>query len=1084
MLPESSSPKTERTCPRCGLVFFSDKVDAMCPACLISNTLDGEDVDTGPAFWEETPVKKPAPARTFSHFELLDELGRGGMGVVYRARDLNTERIVALKVLQAHHLDVPDLVLRFRSEVRAVSSLDHAYVLPIHEVGEYEGIPFFSMKLTTGGSLAQSIGNYRNKPREAAQLLAKVARGVQHAHERGILHRDLKPGNILLDAAGEPYVCDFGLAKWIEDDQKLTVTAAVLGTPHYIAPEQALGSKALTTAVDIYSLGAILYELLTGRPPFIGATVLETLVASQEKIPDRPSSIAKNVPADLETICLKALEHAPGSRYPTAGAFADDLENWLAGRPITARPVNAAEQLWRWAKRNPLPALLVVALFGTLVTIAIGSTLAAVRIDRARERAVAAEAAAKQSEGEAKFQLFQSLHAQARASVQSPVAGHRFDTLDAIRRAALLNPIAELRTEAIAALTLYDLRIKQRWTVRNNPLVQPIHFNAKLDRFFLAMPNGDLDVVEVDHTASSQTLKGNGKPIFAIAGGTSRFIAARSEGDEILVWDVNTPIPVFNAYKNPSTSKGLRWVYDFTFSKDETLFAIPGSGTSVLILDTKQWKVIATVPTEISSKILAFDPHFSDRLAIADMRNPVLEIWTIGDIPVKERTITLPAVPQHVDWRPDGEQLAIGGRDYNIYLLSPLGTGPVKTLIGHNQDVTQVCYSHSGQILASTARDKTIRLWDLYSGTPQVVMLGLGSESALRFSPDDSTIAATDYSTDAILLEVAGTKRACTTWSAKAEGEFATLVSSISFTPDSHFVAVGGFTAVSVWDASHGRAVERIEVSPGQEKSVRFIDNETLLIAASDARPRIYSLDTKEMKFRERGKLDFPTLDKCLLGAPNYDRSPYLCFTSGKQGIATVYNLSTQSSSLTLSKQSEVWDLVKDPRSQWVATAYSGRGGNTVSVWDATTGSLQTQLAAGAAGTLCLSPNGAQLVTTGSDGGIVWDTRRWAAIKNLRTKDVGADIQAAAYSFDGRLLAVSTWSTIALFETDHFEQVALLTNKTATITKARLGFSPDGNLLITQGADNTVCCWDLHYIWEQLTFIGLPLARAAAPLQP
>lgn len=1083
MLPDPRSLKTERTCSRCGLVFFSDKIDAMCPACLISNTLDSEDIDEGPAFWEETTVKKNTPARTFSHFELLDELGRGGMGVVYRARDLNTERIVALKVLQAHHLDVPDLVLRFRSEVRAVSSLDHSYVLPIHEVGEYEGIPFFSMKLTTGGSLAQSIGNYRNKPREASQLLAKVARGVQHAHERGILHRDLKPGNILLDAAGEPYVCDFGLAKWIEDDQKLTVTAAVLGTPHYIAPEQALGSKALTTAVDIYSLGAILYELLTGRPPFIGATVLETLVASQEKTPDRPSSIAKNVPADLETICLKALEHSPGSRYATAGAFADDLENWIAGRPITARPVNAAEQLWRWAKRNPLPALLVIALFGTLVTIAIGSTVAAVRIDRARERAVAAEAAAKQSEGEAKFQLFQSLHDQARASVQSGVAGQRFNTLVAIHRAAELNPVPDLRTEAVAALSLYDLRIKRRWTVRNNPLVQPIHYDANLKNLFLATPDGDLEATAIAETPTPRIFKGNGKPIFALAGGENRFIAARSEGAEILVWDLRSQQLVYNARENPSTSKGNRWVYDFTFSKDESLFAIPGPGSSVLILDTSVWKEAAILETEIQSKILSFDPHTPDRIAIADMKNPVVEIWKISKKPIRERIIPLPAVPQHIDWRPDGDQLAIGCRDYNIYLLSPTGSGRAKTLVGHNQDVTQVCYSNSGQMLASTARDRTIRIWDVNTATLQVTMAGVGAEAALRFSPDGSALAATDYSNDAVLLEVAGAQRACSIWSTRTEGEFVSLVSSISFSPDGTLAALGSFGTVSVWNVAAERCIERLEMAAGEEKSVRFIDNSTLLVASAASRPRFFKLNVATSKFQEDGSLNTETLAKGLLGSPNYDKKSDLCFTASEDGEATIYNLLSHSRSLTLSKQTGIWDMVKDPANQWVATAYSGRGGNTVSVWEVPTGSLKRKLPAGAAGTLCLSPDASHLITTGGNGGIVWDTRSWSQVKNLRTKNVGPDIQAATYSYDGRFLAVSTSNAVALFETSRFEEIALLTNKTLSLTKARLAFSPDGNLLITQGADNAVCCWNLRYIWDQLNFIGLPLTSSAAPLQ-
>jgi len=356
-------------CPQCGSESRIKR--GLCLSCLLSQGLPEET----PAGISQNGEGKNAQTLEdvlgqidlqdadwrLGNYQILEEVGRGGMGVIYRARQRHSRRIVALKRILAYHADSPETLERFRREAEAAAHLDHSNILPIYEVGQGEDeLPFFSMKFAAGGSLVEAAEPLREEPRRAAALMAKVSRAVQYAHGRGILHRDLKPANILLDGHGEPMVSDFGLATWLDSVSDLTHSLTIFGTPGYIAPEQANPALAktakLTPAADVYSLGAILFDLLTGRPPFLGEHALAVIQQASQNPAPKLRSLVPALDKDLETICAKCLQRDPAARYCSAGALAEDLERWLDGRSIVARPVSPPAQLWRWSRRNPIVA--------------------------------------------------------------------------------------------------------------------------------------------------------------------------------------------------------------------------------------------------------------------------------------------------------------------------------------------------------------------------------------------------------------------------------------------------------------------------------------------------------------------------------------------------------------------------------------------------------------------------------------------------------------------------------------------------------------------------------------------------------
>lgn len=321
-----------------------------------------------PTFNTTVTPASPKALKEFGDYELVEEIARGGMGVVYRGRQKSLNRDVAIKMILAGQFASQDEVDRFYTEAKSAANLDHPNVVPVYEFGEIEGHHFFSMKLIEGSDLSKKMKDLRNDLTNGVRILQKVCAAVHHAHQRGVLHRDLKPGNILLDADNQPYITDLGLARTVGGDSNLTRTGAVIGTPSYMPPEQASGTADITTAADIYSLGAILYELLTGRPPFLASSPVETLMKVINEMPERPSTLGI-ADRDLETICMKCLAKEPSDRYESAAMLAADLESWIRGEPISVRAPSLANATRFWLKQNfgsAIWALVIGPVIGTI----------------------------------------------------------------------------------------------------------------------------------------------------------------------------------------------------------------------------------------------------------------------------------------------------------------------------------------------------------------------------------------------------------------------------------------------------------------------------------------------------------------------------------------------------------------------------------------------------------------------------------------------------------------------------------------------------------------------------------------------
>jgi len=641
-------------------------VGRVCARCLLEAGLSDSALDASAWDEDEADLNRLPIAQVgrFGHYELLEEIGHGGMGVVFRARDVALNRIVALKLILAGQFASEREVKRFRAEAEAAARLDHPNIVPIYEVGEQHGRPFFSMKLMEGGTLIERLaqGTAPMDPRQAASLLVKVARAVHHAHQRAILHRDLKPGNILLDAQAEPHVSDFGLAKCLDHADGLTVSGATLGSPSYMSPEQATGQPdRLTTASDTYSLGALLYQLLTNRPPFAAATPLAVLEKVLHEEPLPPQAIRPGTDLDLATICLKCLEKDPQRRYASADALAVELERWLRGEPIQARPCPVWTRFWKWTRRQPRVALLALVSTLAILALVLGQAMMSLRLTRANTEVRATNTRLSASLYELRWR---------RADEASRV-GERDEAIAWFCYFLRQNP-----QDSVAAARLLSLLASCNFPV---PLVSPLMHDAPVvevdfsrtgDRLATAT-SGKTARVWSTQSGQLESELAHPAPLAhcALGGENDLRLLTISTEPKARLWDLSRRQLIKEIPLGPVDERAVgRLVLR---SRDRRLMALNVQSNVIAVFDAQSGTWIApslSLPTEICQFALTED----GRLLATGTRSGV-QLWTVSSQQALFAPVPLTAQPEGLLFSDDGRRLACSGQD-KIWVMNT-GTG-------------------------------------------------------------------------------------------------------------------------------------------------------------------------------------------------------------------------------------------------------------------------------------------------------------------------------------------------------------------------------------------------------------------------
>ncbi|QDV34227.1 protein kinase domain-containing protein [Tautonia plasticadhaerens] len=1004
------------------------------------------------------PGTSPRALPVLPGYEILGELGRGGMGVVFKATHLRLHRLCALKMVRSGPLASSEALVRFLAEAESVARLRHPHIVTIHHIGEHDGLPFIELEYLTGGSLDERLDGTPLAPRHAAGLVATLADAVQAAHEAGVVHRDLKPANVLLDDHESPKVADFGVAKAIGSDSGLTATDSILGSPSYMAPEQAGGhSREVGPAADIYALGAILYELLTGRPPFRGATLLETLEQVKNAEPVPPSRLVPGLPRDLETIALTCLRKEPERRYHSAASLEADLRRFLAGEPIVARPVSSWERLVKWGRRRPAIAALLALLTMAIVAGFVGVSSQWLRAEWQKE----------------------SLRRQnyiARVNLAlSECLGN-----DVARALQLLDgcPVDLRGWEWAYVWRQCHLDLK---TFREpGPAVNAVAFSPDgrqvacgSGHFYDKEPGVAGALVIRDATTGRVVFERDG-----LTGGVrsvafspdGRWIAA-SFGPHLAVWELATGRERFP----PRTEPGERSALGLAFSPDGKRivlgFGILGNFETpgyARLLDASNGEAVGGVlpGRECGVWSVAFSP---DGRQVALTSKGLVEVWDVEEVETPRRIHSLPVhggkLVYAVAFSPDGRRLASGGLDKTVQLWDRSTGAPVRSFHGHEGFVRALAFSPDGRRLASGAEDKVVKLWEVDSGRGLATFRGHAHfVLGVAFSPDGSRVASggldrlvklwfatpsLDLTFDrhdgwvSIAISPEGQLAASTasflpykeSWTVlwdRATGEpirsfpAPTEAWPLAFSPDGRRLATGERSGmVTIWEIATGRRLLEFEAHDGGTPALAFSPDGRRLASAG------YADRTVKIWDAQTGRLLFSPL------AFEGQRADFTFFP----GLA----------------------FSPDAEGRYLAATDSD---STVKVWDTRTGRLAYAplehrfpvhgVAFHSEGRLLVSTGGR--VLEGRAEVTVWDPESGRKIADLLGHtDV---VRAVAISPDGRRLATgSDDRTIKLWDTETFEEVFTLRGHTSGVIS--LSFSPDGRRLVSGSIDQTARIWDL-----------------------
>ena len=965
----------------------------------------------------------------FGDYHLLNEIDRGGMGVVYRARQIQANRIVALKMILAGKFATKKELKRFYSEAEAAAKLDHPNIVPIYDIGEHDGHPFFTMAYVDGENLASRLMHGPLGEREAAALIKEVSQAIHYAHQQGIVHRDLKPANILLTKTGQTRITDFGLAKRIGDQSELTVTGDVVGTPSYMSPEQINGSTGeVGIRSDVYSLGAILYCLLTGRPPFQAATILETFTQLTQSEPVPPRQFVSTISQDLETICLKCLQKAPGKRYPSTAELVADLDHFLEGKPVQARPVSQWEHAWRWCQRKPLIASLSAAVGLLVFLVAIVSTVAALHL-----RTMA------WNENQARLQ---AMH-------QTSMAKNHLKAVQKAQKTAQENLLTAQQAKQAAQANAYAAHMNIAQMSWNDSHIENVlnllkdHREQELRGFewhyLQRLCHQDLTTSKSNSLVNSAAYLPN----------SNQLLLVNSRG-ELVYWDLLQQRQVFSQRLHTGKANQL------SLSPDGKTLATAGDDKAIILWDVERKTLLQTL-TGHTSKVLSVSFNFDGSQLASGSSDKTAKIWNLASGQCEQTLAGHRYEILSVAFNSQGSLLATGSNDATARIWD-LPSGQTRHVIQHRQAVDSVQFSPRLALLATGSSDGSIQLWS----TTQLRLLKTieSNQLAIRqlqFHPNGMQLASAGADSTVKLWQVPLGKRIRT-----YQGHLKP-VRCLAFHSDGTELVSASWdltikkwslaTSPSVLDA-HRHAIQDLDYSH---------DGKWLATASVDKTIKLWQMPNRQLDYVFS---DIQSPVRTVQFSPN---GQWLAAGTA-DGILYVWDLQTrQLKTKRMAHQKQINQVAFTSDS---CTIGSVSNDGHIKLWNLTSdqpvGDIEGHR--GAINTISFSPDGSRFVTGGLDSTLrIWDRPQQHLLKEIPGNQ--QSILTADWSPDGKWIASSGYDRlIHVWDVNLGIKRDTLKGHKRPVTQVR--FSPDSQRIVSASYDFSLKLWDVIYGNQIFTLSG------------